>query len=1041
MAIPFAFVTLVTSDFYLPGALALAGALKDVHTTPPTAPEVDFQTVCIVTPETVDVSTIKLLRRAFDSVIGVEVIAQEDDAGLKLLGRPDLNTVLTKLHVFRLTQYSKIIFLDADVLPVRPLSHLFTLPDEFSAVPDVGWPDIFNSGVMVLSPGEDKFTELNGLLKSKGSWDGGDQGLLNEWRGGNWNRLSFTYNTTPTAAYTYAPAYERFGSKISAIHFIGPKKPWSSIPYRAPEPSKTQPSEIAAPPDSQQAYDYGALVDRWFDVYDRHYRAEAVIPQTDFEVHRYVSAWDEPTVTGVELTTSGLVPPGGVLGLEDLRRIALEGMGASISGADGMRGEGEYHSMPLEGRVDLMRPRKEVTEPASEPDLAPEPESQPGPQSDSRPRLRFDDQPRVRFSDFSEHSSGDYGSPSTPMPQHSQTHSDSPRWQTLPTPGPNEVPPAPQPSHRTLFDSGPPTPTPPPHHGHQSHNDESKQPQDKRMDVPQHEHYQPKTQQHVIEVSHNEHSQQFEKKAEISHHEHYEPDPQPQLHSAPSTYSERPRPPSPPLLSWNPAIEPPPTTTPAVSAFPTDTYFPNIWDQTPSQRHDETHQSFPSADNSSTHSNVFFSPPPPSEIPEQLLRQGHYRNVTGPLPENGPIASPSPDASKVKRVFPWEEKARQPPGRVFPLSDATPPALIFAQKSESSASSVAPSTPERSASESLAPAPVLSPTKIIGLPTSLTYANAWDNIPSIQKYASRLVRPTPPPIPLSPAFEGGGRRRRKGSGAAHHITSDSFRSWDDQGGVSSMDADVEDEGDDEDTELPPSATPVDDGDSSSGTPRRASRAGSMSPKTFGRKDRKYRTQGVQTIPKPTRSQAVQVTITAPPAKRAGSASPRGPMRSPPRGTSSIHTQQWRPATSTLSPVLLGTAADQMATASPALHAFPGPSASPLSLSPPMVGPRSPREFAYSPAHSPDKLGTPLLKLSSPMPPRNLRKLSDETSSSASPLSPPGSQQLSPSTATPRKAARVFDPARGVDVFKRGSEEVLARFLKMGSWEEEANRKR
>ncbi|EEB97150.1 hypothetical protein MPER_03587 [Moniliophthora perniciosa FA553] len=35
----------------------------------------------------------------------------------------------------------------------------------------------------------------------------------------------------------------------------------------------------------------------------------------------------------------------------------------------------------------------------------------------------------------------------------------------------------------------------------------------------------------------------------------------------------------------------------------------------------------------------------------------------------------------------------------------------------------------------------------------------------------------------------------------------------------------------------------------------------------------------------------------------------------------------------------------------------------------------------------------------------------------------------------RKSGRVWDPARGVELFKRGSEEVLARFLKMGSWEE------
>jgi hypothetical protein len=87
MATPYAFVTLVSSDFYLPGALALAAALEDLHPLPPTPPEVDFQTVCLVTPETVDVSSIKLLRGAFNVVIGVEIIEQEDDRKLRLLGK------------------------------------------------------------------------------------------------------------------------------------------------------------------------------------------------------------------------------------------------------------------------------------------------------------------------------------------------------------------------------------------------------------------------------------------------------------------------------------------------------------------------------------------------------------------------------------------------------------------------------------------------------------------------------------------------------------------------------------------------------------------------------------------------------------------------------------------------------------------------------------------------------------------------------------------------------------------------------------------
>ncbi|KAJ3935840.1 MAG: hypothetical protein NXY57DRAFT_957777 [Lentinula lateritia] len=49
--------------------------------------------------------------------------------------------------------------------------------------------------------------------------------------------------------------------------------------------------------------------------------------------------------------------------------------------------------------------------------------------------------------------------------------------------------------------------------------------------------------------------------------------------------------------------------------------------------------------------------------------------------------------------------------------------------------------------------------------------------------------------------------------------------------------------------------------------------------------------------------------------------------------------------------------------------------------------------------------------------------------SAGPVSLHGGQPI-PSVASSRKAGRVFDPARGVELFKRGSEEVLATFLKM-----------
>lgn len=126
-----------------------------------------------------------------------------------------MNIALTKLHIFRLSPLFKtIIYLDADVLPLRPLDHLFdsTSPHVISACPDTGWPDCFNSGVMVIRPSESDFEGMRNLLKEaaesaedaegngtggNGSFDGADQGLLNEWfnaegGGGDWNRLSFT---------------------------------------------------------------------------------------------------------------------------------------------------------------------------------------------------------------------------------------------------------------------------------------------------------------------------------------------------------------------------------------------------------------------------------------------------------------------------------------------------------------------------------------------------------------------------------------------------------------------------------------------------------------------------------------------------------------------------------------------------------------------------------------------------------------------------------------------------------------------------------
>jgi glycogenin glucosyltransferase len=106
---PFAIVSLLSSDAYLPGALSQVAALRELHPDPPVAPEVPFQTVCLVTPETVNVASIKRLRKVYDHVIGVEILEQDNPAGLKLLGtyiRPVLRLYARQIAHMRPTHRS-----------------------------------------------------------------------------------------------------------------------------------------------------------------------------------------------------------------------------------------------------------------------------------------------------------------------------------------------------------------------------------------------------------------------------------------------------------------------------------------------------------------------------------------------------------------------------------------------------------------------------------------------------------------------------------------------------------------------------------------------------------------------------------------------------------------------------------------------------------------------------------------------------------------------------------------------------------------------
>lgn len=65
------------------------------------------------------------------------MLESTDASILEALKRPELNVTLTKLHCWKLSQYSKCVFMDSDTLVIKNIDELFE-KEELSAVADIG---------------------------------------------------------------------------------------------------------------------------------------------------------------------------------------------------------------------------------------------------------------------------------------------------------------------------------------------------------------------------------------------------------------------------------------------------------------------------------------------------------------------------------------------------------------------------------------------------------------------------------------------------------------------------------------------------------------------------------------------------------------------------------------------------------------------------------------------------------------------------------------------------------------------------------------
>ena len=127
----------------------------------------------------------------------------------------------SKLHIWNLTQYPSIVFLDADCLPVQPFIDVLTNFQEHSLIAaQVNRKSIgrFNSGVMGIIPDRNTYKELLDYLNSMPDLlKNSDQSLLNSYFHGKHQTVSLRYNQRQ---------WLRYGDTCAIAHLR--PKPWET---------------------------------------------------------------------------------------------------------------------------------------------------------------------------------------------------------------------------------------------------------------------------------------------------------------------------------------------------------------------------------------------------------------------------------------------------------------------------------------------------------------------------------------------------------------------------------------------------------------------------------------------------------------------------------------------------------------------------------------------------------------------------------------------------------------------------------------------
>ncbi|KAM0043281.1 putative glucuronosyltransferase [Helianthus debilis subsp. tardiflorus] len=226
-----AYVTLLYGDEFLLGVRVLGKSIRDTKTT---------RDMVVLVSDGVSTYAKKLLKADGWIVTPISLLQNPNQV------RPTrFWGVYTKLKIFNMTDYKKVVYLDADTIVVKNIDDLFKC-GKFCA--NLKHSERLNSGVMVVEPSEELFKDMVSKVTTLYSYTGGDQGFLNTYYAGfesarvfdpnispeelkskpvpEMERLSTLYNAD-VGLYMLANKWMVDEKELRVIHYtLGPLKPW-----------------------------------------------------------------------------------------------------------------------------------------------------------------------------------------------------------------------------------------------------------------------------------------------------------------------------------------------------------------------------------------------------------------------------------------------------------------------------------------------------------------------------------------------------------------------------------------------------------------------------------------------------------------------------------------------------------------------------------------------------------------------------------------------------------------------------------------------